>query len=156
MIRKIILVLTLLLLSCGKNEISRNPNLSKVKFNVSVNLNLPSNDNLRFTGGSSLLTLGGINGILLFNLNGNYLAWEASCPNHPVKNCSKLNLKGVLAECDCEGYQYSLAVGQLLNPDENSTLNFPLMPYRINQSGNTLYISDWNFHKIRKIKFLSE
>ena len=153
LIRKIILLLTLLLLSCGKNEISRNPNLSKVKFNVSVNLNLPSNDNLRFTGGSSLLTLGGINGILLFNLNGTYLAWEASCPNHPVKNCSKLNLKGVLAECDCEGFRYSLAVGQLLNPDENTTLNFPLMPYRINQSGNTLYISDWNFHKIRKIKF---
>ena len=142
LIRKIILLLSLLLLSCGKNEISRNPNLTKVKFNVSVNLNLPSNDNLRFTGGSSLLTLGGINGILLFNLNGTYLAWEASCPNHPVKNCSKLNLKGVLAECDCEGFQYSLAVGQLLNPDENTTLNFPLMPYRINQSGNTLYITN--------------
>lgn len=142
LIKKIILLLSLVLFSCSKNEISRNPNLTRVKFNVTVNLNLPSNDNLRFTGGSSLFTSGGINGFLLFNLNGTYLAWEASCPNHPVKKCSKLNLKGVLTECDCEGYQYSLAVGQLLNPDEINTRNFPLMPYRVNQSGNTLYISD--------------
>ena len=141
LVRKIILLLTVLLFSCSKNEISRNPNLTSVKFNVSVNLNLPSNDNLRFTGGSSLFPSGGINGVLIFNLNGTYLAWEASCPNHPIKNCSKLSLKGVLAECECEGYQYSLAIGQLLNPDENINRNFPLMPYRINQSGNTLYIS---------------
>ena len=140
--RKIILLLTLVFFSCSKSEISRNPNLTSVKFNVSVNLNLPGNDNLRFTGGSSLFPLGGINGVLIFNLNGTYLAWEASCPNHPVKECSKLSLKGVLAECECEGYQYSLGVGQLLNPNENTTRNFPLMPYRINQSGNTLYISN--------------
>ena len=121
LVKKIILLVTLVVFSCSKNEITRNPNLTSVKFNVSVNLNLPSNDNLRFTGGSSLYPSGGINGVLIFNLNGTYLAWEASCPNHPIKNCSKLSLKGVLAECECEGYQYSLAVGQLLNSDEIPT-----------------------------------
>lgn len=139
---KFILALLLASYSCSTDKVERNPNLSNVKFNISVNLNLPSNDNLRFTGGSTRLTQGGINGVLLFNLNGNYFAWEASCPNHPVKSCSKLNIKGVLAECDCEGYQYSLAIGQLLNPNENTKNPYPLLAYKINQSGNTLYISN--------------
>ena len=101
--RKIILLQTLIIFSCSKKEIDINPNLPTVRFNISVNLNLPSNDNLRFTGGSAVFPSSGINGIILFNFNGNYFAWEASCPNHPLKNCSKLSIKGVLAECDCEG-----------------------------------------------------
>ena len=142
LIRKIILLQTLIIFSCSKKEIDINPNLPTVGFNISVNLNLPSNDNLRFTGGSAVFPSSGINGIILFNFNGNYFAWEASCPNHPLKTCSKLSIKGVLAECDCEGYQYSLAVGQLINPDENKTNHYPLLSYPLNQSGNTIYISN--------------
>ena len=142
LVRKIFLVLLITVFSCSKNEIVRNPNFSTVKFNIAVNLNLPSNDNLRFTGGSTRLAQGGINGILLFNLNGTYFAWEASCPNHPIRSCSRLDIKGVLAECGCEGYQYSLAIGQLLNPEESTKNPYPMLPYRVNQSGNTLYISN--------------
>ena len=57
------------------------------------------------------------------------LAWEATCPNHLPESCSKLSISGVLAECSCENFQYSLATGQLLNPNEK--LNPPEIYYFI-------------------------
>ena len=108
----------------------RNPYLSNVKFNLQINLNLPSYDLLRFAGGSMRLNQGGVNGVLVFNLNGSdYLAWDASCPNHALKDCSKLEIFGVLAECSCEDYQYSLATGQLLNSDGKTKNPHPMLFY---------------------------
>ena len=82
-------IFTLLLLAlcgCGKDKIDRNPYFSSVNFNINLNLNLPSYDNLRYAGGGASISQGGISGILVFNLNGNdFLAWEASCPNHVIK-----------------------------------------------------------------------
>jgi hypothetical protein len=83
---KFILLLLSLLGSCGKEKIDRNPYLTMVNFNINVNLNLPGYDDLRYAGGGSSLNRGGINGVLIFNLNGNdFLAWEATCPNHSIK-----------------------------------------------------------------------
>ena len=162
------MLLVLLLLSgCGKNKIDRNPYFSSVSFNIDLNLNLPAYDDLRYAGGGVSIRQGGINGLLVFNLNGNYfLAWEASCPNHSLKNCSKLSITGVLAECSCEGFQYSLATGQLIGcggrspeftvteggiiseivDDNNTKVNcesiFPMIFYTVRRSGNTLFISN--------------
>ena len=116
-----ILLLLLILLGCGRGEVERNPYLTSINFNVNLNLNLPGYDNLRYAGGGQNIQLGGINGLLVFNLNGNdFLAWEATCPNHPIRDCSDLSISGVLGECGCEGFEYSLATGQLLNPKEDT------------------------------------
>ncbi|MEC8636665.1 MAG: hypothetical protein VXX99_04595, partial [Bacteroidota bacterium] len=118
---KFIVLQLLILNSCRKVNIDRNPYLSYVNFNFSLNLNLPAYDNLRYAGGGLDISQGGINGLLVFNLNGNdFLAWEATCPNHPIRDCSDLSITGVLAECACEGFEYSLATGQLLNPKEET------------------------------------
>tara|TARA_B100000941_G_C28423354_1_gene510040 strand:- start:62 stop:490 length:429 start_codon:yes stop_codon:yes gene_type:complete len=132
----------LLIFACTKDNIQVNPNLRNIDFNISINLNLPYYDNLRFTGGSALLSQGGINGVLLFNLNGSYLAWEASCPNHAIRSCSKLTIKGVLAECRCEGNQYSLAIGQLIKNGENILNPYPMLSYKVRHSENILFISN--------------
>jgi nitrite reductase/ring-hydroxylating ferredoxin subunit len=108
-----------------------------------LNLNLPSYDDLRYAGGGINIRQGGINGLLVFNLNGNdFLAWEATCPNHVIKDCSQLSITGVLAECSCEGFEYSLATGQLLNPKESTENPYPMLFYNVRRSGNTLTISN--------------
>ena len=83
----------------------------------------------------------GHKGIILYNLNNNnYLAWEASCPNHKPNSCSKTKILGSLTKCDCENYQYSLATGQLLNPSLNDSNQYPMINYGVRISGNNLII----------------
>ena len=140
---KFIVLQLLILNSCRKVDIDRNPYLSYVNFNFSLNLNLPAYDNLRYAGGGLDISQGGINGLLVFNLNGNdFMAWEATCPNHPIRDCSDLSITGVLAECACEGFEYSLATGQLLNPKEETKNPYPMLFYNVRRSGNTLQISN--------------
>ena len=140
---KFITLALLLILGCGKDKIERNPYLTSVRFNVNLNLNLPGYDNLRYAGGGQSIRQGGINGLLVFNLNGNdFLAWEATCPNHPIRDCSDLSITGVLAECSCEGFEYSLATGQLLNPKEGTKNPYPMLFYNVRRLGNKLNITN--------------
>ena len=141
-IRNVLLFLVLIL-GCSKDPIQRNPYLADIRFQRNLNLSLPLYNQLNFVGGSILIPDIGIKGVIIFNLSGNtFLAWEATCPNHLPESCSKLDISGVLAECSCEDFQYSLATGQLLNPNE--TLNPPrdLLFYQIQNFNGILRISN--------------
>ena len=141
-IRNILLFLALIL-GCSKDPIQRNPYLADIRFQRNLNLSLPLYNQLNFVGGSILIPNIGIKGVIIFNLSGNtFLAWEATCPNHVPESCSKLDISGVLAECSCEDFQYSLATGQLLNPNE--TLNPPrdLLFYQIQNFNGILRVSN--------------
>ena len=141
-IRNVLLFLVLIL-GCSKNPIQRNPYLADIRFQRNLNLSLPLYNQLNFVGGSILIPDIGIRGVIIFNLSGNtFLAWEATCPNHLPESCSKLDISGVLAECSCEDFQYSLATGQLLNPNE--TLNPPrdLLFYQIQNFNGILRVSN--------------
>ena len=132
-----------LFFSCIKSKESRNPYLVDVRFQREINLSLPSYNNLNFVGGSILLNDIGINGVMVFNLNGStFLAWEATCPNHLPENCSKLTINGVLANCSCEDYQYSLATGQLLSPTEDLNPPRGLLFYQIQNYNGNLRVSN--------------
>ena len=136
-------LLFLLLVGCSRENLERNPYLPELQFSVPINLNLPEYNALLFAGGSHFLPQYGHKGILIFNLNGNsYTAWEASCPNHLPNDCSRTQVVGVLAECACEGYQYSLATGQLLNPDAELSSPYSMVFYNTVLRGNTLVISN--------------
>ena len=127
--------------NCGKNPIDRNPYLIDIRFQREFNLSLPLYSNLNYVGGSLLIEDAGINGIILFNLNGSsFLAWEATCPNHLPKSCSKLGIEGVLAVCSCESFQYSLATGQLLNPNEELTPPQSLLFYQVENYNGILSV----------------
>ena len=130
-------------LSCSQNEVERNPYVAHVPFNYQLNLRLPAHNNLNFAGGGLLISGIGLNGVMVFNLNGSsFLAWEATCPNHSVKSCSALALEGVLAVCSCEDFQYSLATGQLLNPTPEIKTPYSLLFYRVEHVGDALLISN--------------
>jgi len=141
-IRNVLLFLVLIL-GCSKDPVQRNPYLADIRFQKNLNLSLPLYNQLNFVGGSILIPDIGIKGVIIFNLSGNtFLAWEATCPNHIPESCSKLDISGVLAECSCENFQYSLATGQLLNPNE--TLNPPrdLLFYQIQNFNGILRVSN--------------
>ncbi len=133
----------MLFLGCGKSELQRNPYLADVRFQREINLSLPLYNELNFVGGSYLIENVGINGVLVFNLNGSsFLAWEATCPNHAPKTCSKLAVEGVLVNCSCEAFQYSLATGQLLNPSENLSPPQGLLFYQVQNYNGILRVSN--------------
>ena len=133
----------LLVYNCSGRPIDRNPYLVDIRFQREFNLSLPLYSNLNYAGGSLLIENAGINGIILFNLNGSsFLAWEATCPNHLPKSCSKLEIEGVLAVCDCESFQYSLATGQLLNPSEELSLPHPLLFYQVQNYNGILNVTN--------------
>ena len=100
------------------------------------NLNLP-HDNLRFSGGENIKYLG-IKGVILFNLNEQIIAWEASCPNEFPSDCSKMEISSLQSECKCNGNKYSLATGQILNP--NSEKIYPMLSYKTIRNGNSIKI----------------
>ena len=82
-IKKFSILIIFIFISCNKNSVIRNPFLAELDFELSININLPLYNNLKFTGGSVLINNFGHKGIILYNLNNNnYIAWEASCPNH--------------------------------------------------------------------------
>ena len=136
-------VMLFILIGCSNDALERNPFLPAMRFSIPINLSLPQYDNLRFAGGAILLPNYGHKGIIVFNLNGeSYLAWEASCPNHLPSDCSQTQITGVLAQCSCEDYQYSLATGQLLNPAEGQTEIYSMVMYQAILRGNTLELSN--------------
>ena len=141
-IRNVLLFLVLIL-GCSKDPIQRNPYLADIRFQRNLNLSLPLYNQLNFVGGSILIPDIGIKGVIIFNLSGNtFLAWEATCPNHIPESCSKLDISGVLAECSCENFQYSLATGQLLNPKETLTPPRDLLFYQIQNFNGSLRVSN--------------
>ena len=136
----IVLIVFLVVFGCSKTAVERNPFLLEKSFNLTINLALPSFNNLSYPGGSLYWPNDGIRGLLLYNLNGNtIMAWEASCPNHELKSCSTLQTDGLVsatASCSCEDYQYSLATGQPLT--EGAT--YSLLFYKVQQSGTVVRI----------------
>ena len=138
-----ILFVLILMFSCSGDAIKRNPYLNEVSFSHSINLNLPEYDNLNFAGGSKFIPYGGINGILIFNINGNDIfAWEASCSNHNLEICSKLSIEGLLATCSCDNFKYSLATGQLIEGGILNSSQYPLINYKAERFRNTIIISN--------------
>tara|TARA_B000000609_G_scaffold151364_1_gene137674 strand:- start:304 stop:750 length:447 start_codon:yes stop_codon:yes gene_type:complete len=141
-IQNVILFL-FLILGCSKDPIQRNPYLADIRFQRDLNLSLPLYNQLNFVGGSIFIPDIGIKGVIVFNLSGStFLAWEATCPNHLPESCSKLSISGVLAECSCENFQYSLATGQLLNPSEKLNPPRDLLFYQIQNFNGILRISN--------------
>ncbi len=135
-------IVLLFILGCTSTEIERNPYLPEVPFRLEINLNLPQYDNLRYSGGSLFSVQGGVRGLLLFNLNDNVFAWEASCPNHVPSQCSTMEINGVLANCSCENYEYSLATGQVIGNPKTETKLYSMLNYRTSKSGNTVIVSN--------------
>ncbi len=135
---KYILLLTIIIsfLSCSKTQQDRNPYLKDVSFGREINLDLPQYSSLKFANNSVLIRDIGIKGVIVFNTGSQFMAWEASDPNHYPSSCSTMEPQQFTCSCPCEGNKYSLFDGQIINGEGHYTLK----PYHISPNGNILYI----------------
>jgi len=139
------IILMLLLLSCSSDRINRNPFLQEIGFRFEINLNLPLYSPLTNTGNAIYIGSEGVGtaGIFVINKGFNeFVASEASCPNHAPNDCSTMVLNGQTAICSCEDYEYSLYTGQMLNRPSDGKRYYDMLIYRTSFGGNTLSVSN--------------
>ncbi|GAA4280574.1 hypothetical protein GCM10022260_09950 [Gaetbulibacter aestuarii] len=110
-----------------------------VGVNLTIDLNLPQYSQLQFAGNSVYEPNQGNAGIIIAYTGVDYLAWDAADPNHVLQSCSVLMNSGLFATCGCEDKnKYNLVNGL----PENTNLQCGLKFYRVEKSGNTLFISN--------------
>lgn len=136
----LILILFISITSCESDSTRvRNPFVPNYPFSITINMELPMYSQLMYPSNAVLVTIGGVgaNGIIIFNAGGNYRAYEANCPNQYISDCSRLEIEGITAVCPCDELEYSLFTGLPMGEGD-----YAMIPYRIEQHGNTLRISN--------------
>lgn len=137
----LLLVVVSVIGACGNDDYNNNNKyLPNYNFSVDVDMDLPLYSQLKFPSNPVRITnaAAGINGIIVTNTGSGYAAFEATCPNQAMTNCSVLTISGILAKCPCDGVEYNLFTG-----DATTDVQYPLKAYRIQQIGaNLLRISN--------------
>ncbi|RLD29047.1 MAG: hypothetical protein DRI75_04755 [Bacteroidetes bacterium] len=137
----LITLTSLFLVSCSKNDVN-NENckfLLNIGVNTNINLNLPQYSQLLFISNSVYVPNFGNKGIIVTNSGTGFIAWDAADPNHSQQSCSIVNGTGLEGTCGCtDANTYSFITGQSLGV----ALPCTLKRYRVEQSGNTLFISN--------------
>ncbi|GGB85547.1 hypothetical protein GCM10007424_27010 [Flavobacterium suaedae] len=107
--------------------------LPNYNFSIDIDMSLPLYTPLQFTANPVYIDQAGIgiNGIIVMNTGGGYVAYEASCPNQNLDSCSKLAVDGIMAICPCDEAEYNLFNGQAEGKE------YPLKPYRIQVTSGT-------------------
>ena len=145
-VKKILMIVALIaFLSCSRDSSNRNPFLPEVSFTFEINLNLPLFSGLNTPGNAVFInnTGVGIRGVYVINTGfGNFLAWEASCPNQSPSSCSTLELNGTTVVCPCDEYEYSLFNGQLLTEVPEGERVFGLLNYSARALEGSVIISN--------------
>jgi hypothetical protein len=134
------------LVNCSSND-NNNENCNCLKnfgVNASINLSLPQYSQLLFISNSVYIPNVGNKGIIVTNSGTGFLAWDAADPNHLkpetcLEACSVISGTGLEGTCGCtDANKYSFITGQSLG----TALPCTLKRYRVEQSGNILFISN--------------
>ncbi|QNJ97249.1 hypothetical protein [Constantimarinum furrinae] len=138
-----IFLLMLLIISCkSDDDVNQdNPNLIDPLVNITLNLNLPEYNSLKFPGNSIIISQQGIRGIVVYNVNNSlYTAFDLSDPNHIPNNCSRMDIVGIIASCPCpnDSNEYDIVTGQHAT---NENL-FPMQMYRAQRTGDNIRITN--------------
>ncbi len=140
------LIFMVLLFACESDSPNRNPFIPETSFRFELNLNLPLYNNLNNIGNPVYVGNNGvgIRGAFVMRIGSGdqFVAWEANCPNQSPNNCSTMNLEGQNVICPCDDFEYNLFFGQLLNPPEDGSRFYNLLPYRAVLAGNSVIISN--------------
>ena len=137
------LILVLILFSCSKNDDRqhRNPYLTNPVVSLNLNLNLPEYNPLQFPG-SYVTVSQGIKGIVVYCISENYyVAFDLTDPNHPPNECSRMEMEGIIASCQCanDSNEYFITTG-LHKTEPNS--KYPMQQYRAERVGNSVQITN--------------
>lgn len=138
-------LLSLSLVACSRDSTNRNPYLPEIGFRYEINLNLPQYSLLTATGNPVYIGSAGIGirGAFVMNIGfDQYMAFEASCPNHAPNSCSTLKMTGQTVSCDCDDYEYSLFTGQMLNRPDDGGKYYDMLYYQAVRSGSSVLISN--------------
>lgn len=105
------LLFFILLSGCSKSVIE-NDLLPAVTVNETIDLNLPKFINLQVPGGFAY-TSGGVNGIIIYNLNGNqFKAFDRACPHLAVSSCTQMEVKNTIKlVCPCDNSEFNILNG---------------------------------------------
>lgn len=125
----LLIVGLILVVACSNDNYSYTTKyLPNYGFSIDIDMSLPLYTDLLYTGNAKKITVAGIgiNGVIVMNTGSGYAAWEASCPNQELSNCSGMTVNGVNAVCPCDNVQYSLFTGQA-----TTAVQYPLKPYRV-------------------------
>ncbi len=113
MMKKFIFILLAicLFINCT-NDNQNNDILPYIPVNESINLNLPAYSNLVVPGGWAY-TSGGINGIIVYNINGTqYKAYERSAPHLASSSCSQMVVENsIKMKCPCDDSEFNILNG---------------------------------------------
>jgi len=87
-----------------------------------VNMNNPEYIDLLIPGQSAEASNYGVRGILIYNFNGSFKAFDLACPHLAPTDCSKMTFDGSLfLECHCDDSKFSIYDG---SPQTNGVDNW--------------------------------
>lgn len=125
-----IIVLLIVCLSCEKDNQrnNNNPYLPNYSFEITLNMSFPQYSSLQFPSNAVYINAAGagVRGLIVFNAgSGNYLAYDAACPNQPLADCSTMSISAINAICSCDNAEYSLFTGLAAGKQ------YPMKMYRV-------------------------
>ncbi|MGY0406853.1 MAG: phosphoribosylaminoimidazole carboxylase [Polaribacter sp.] len=115
--------------------------IKNVPVNISTDLNNPQLINALTPGGFAELP-GGLNGILLLNVNGkDFVAYDRKCP---VNDCNTPMIfeKGIFLKCPCDGSEYGVGKG-IGGAPQTKGFNCPAIEYRVIKRGTSIRIGNF-------------
>lgn len=124
------LILFIVFFSCDRDiqTDNNNPYLPNYSFEVILNMSFPQYSSLAFPSNAVYVNSAGagIRGLIVFNAgSGNFLAYDAACPNQPLTDCSTMTINGINAKCPCDDAEYSLFTGLAAGKQ------YPMKSYRV-------------------------
>lgn len=138
--QKIVVLFSLcfLFLGCEDDDLRReNPFLLNLRFDITINTNLPQFTPLNFPGNAVYFGGVGNDGIIIVNTGPSIVAWDAADPNEIPRTCTRLQLQGLVGQTTCDTpNSYSLVTGQPLEDG----LQFGLFNYRAEENGNIIRV----------------
>lgn len=139
--KKLLLFLFILsFYTCDKTE-DYNDMLPYHVVDFVVNMNLPQYSDLLIPGQSKETPENyGVKGILIYNFNGNYKAFDLACPHLTLSACSKMFFDGSLfLNCPCDDARFSIYDG---SPQTNGISNWAREYYVVKLSNSQLRITN--------------
>ena len=139
----VVLLLSVTLFSCNKNDDNNNnnnnPYLTIPPVNINLTLSLPEYNPLRFPGNSVIVSNQGIKGIVVLCITENYYtAFDLTDPNHIPSSCSKMDVIGFEASCDCGDDNKYLINSGVYTPQDNT--KYPMLQYRAERNGDVIHV----------------
>lgn len=125
-----------------------NPYLPSNPVNLTIDLNLPAYDDLRFANGSVIIRQNGqgILGVVIFCLAEDlYVAYDIACPNHNIDpSCSAMNLEkrgSIYMLCSCPEHPEPLKYSLITGTSMTEGAKYQMKPYPVSKRGNIITVN---------------